>query len=44
MMIGKISGVVIRFKELNKYFVSIYCICYKLLFVCCDINDEIVYM
>lgn len=43
-MIGKRSGVGTRLRVDNKALINVYCICYRLVLVCGDVNDRIVYI
>lgn len=39
VMVGKENGVVVKFKREVKLLLNVYCICYRLVFVCGDVND-----
>lgn len=44
VMIGKRNGVVVLFREELKVMLNVYCICYRLVLVCGDVNDEVFYI
>lgn len=42
VMIGKIRGLVVLLKKDVISLVVVYCVCYRLVLVCTDINEELV--
>lgn len=44
VMIGKRNGLVVKFRFLNKKMILFYCVCYRLVLFCVDVNDEVNYI
>lgn len=42
VMIGFRNGVVVKLGEIVLIFINIYCICYRFVFVCNDVNDNLI--
>lgn len=44
VMIGKRNGLVVKFRFLNNKMILFYCVCYRLVLLCIDVNDKVSYI
>lgn len=44
VMLGRNNGVVARLKVIVFFVIVVYCVCYRLVFVCVDFNFELKYI